>query len=583
MDGSDDKGKINEGRVKTFAPPEIIAAILDPEDALETVRNTGENGVESQANDQRTTLTAQILSMEDGEPFGNDNISREDELLRDSLNDSLEFEVKDSFQDEEEANRNSTAKDKRSTINSVNSKHESIKSRQSVKSVQSTSNEVPNAKNKSANPQKLGTKTKTEPSPPKVNFIDKNKEVGKRTKGGSYAAKFQQKVKLKYDKDFKGHSTTTNNLLEETSEQYDYFESSFNSRTGNALSNTSGTHLNANMYGGYASNMSTYYNPENTYGLNNNPYSMPQEYAYWGSVVDAQYQYLNQPYQTPCSDFGLRYSNHGQQSYQPLAGAATYPYNGYHRAYPVMTQGYTSYSSQSAPPGGPNYARQPLIERVEFFAEHDDLALSLPNSRFVNNSQRFQEGSLMQRRFVSEPQLSTSPMIKDSKGPESGNNGGDSLTSPRQPVDYKPYTLKEYRQIRNETPSQMGSLGPDTDSEEYKQKLYKLNKQKEYAEMLRSQHAALKPHWEKKAPPLNPTPARLKQAEAKRKAAMNYAKTVPKPKTMTPRQPYIRTEQPQSLAETGDLTLVEILRLRHEKEKHEVDVIRKDIAAKIRH
>ena len=68
--------------------------------------------------------------------------------------------------------------------------------------------------------------------------------------------------------------------------------------------------------------------------------------------------------------------------------------------------------------------------------------------------------------------------------------------------------------------------------------------------------------------------------------ALNYAKNVPKPKQMPSRKrgspgsgQYRDTRADDNQEE---ITVLEILRLRHEKEKKEVDTIRKDLASKIR-
>ena len=67
--------------------------------------------------------------------------------------------------------------------------------------------------------------------------------------------------------------------------------------------------------------------------------------------------------------------------------------------------------------------------------------------------------------------------------------------------------------------------------------------------------------------------------------ALNYAKNVPKPKQMASRKRGSlgsgRYRDSQA-ADNEEITVLEILRLRHEKEKKEVDTIRKDLASKIR-
>lgn len=68
--------------------------------------------------------------------------------------------------------------------------------------------------------------------------------------------------------------------------------------------------------------------------------------------------------------------------------------------------------------------------------------------------------------------------------------------------------------------------------------------------------------------------------------ALNYAKNVPKPKQMASRKRGSpgsgRYRDSQAANNQEEITVLEILRLRHEKEKKEVDTIRKDLASKIR-
>lgn len=68
--------------------------------------------------------------------------------------------------------------------------------------------------------------------------------------------------------------------------------------------------------------------------------------------------------------------------------------------------------------------------------------------------------------------------------------------------------------------------------------------------------------------------------------ALNYAKNVPKPKPMASRKRENsgsgRHWEETRGDEDQEITVLEILRMRHEKEKQEVDSIRKDLASKIR-
>ena len=63
---------------------------------------------------------------------------------------------------------------------------------------------------------------------------------------------------------------------------------------------------------------------------------------------------------------------------------------------------------------------------------------------------------------------------------------------------------------------------------------------------------------------------------------MKYAKNVPKPKIMVGRKvPKSRKDRAENDGDQ-EITVLELLRLRHEQEKKEVDSIRKDLASKLR-
>jgi hypothetical protein len=60
--------------------------------------------------------------------------------------------------------------------------------------------------------------------------------------------------------------------------------------------------------------------------------------------------------------------------------------------------------------------------------------------------------------------------------------------------------------------------------------------------------------------------------------AINYAKTVPKPKLMESRQ---HKEQDQQDDNEKEVTLLELLKMRHDKEKSEVESLRKEMTVKM--
>ena len=68
--------------------------------------------------------------------------------------------------------------------------------------------------------------------------------------------------------------------------------------------------------------------------------------------------------------------------------------------------------------------------------------------------------------------------------------------------------------------------------------------------------------------------------------ALNYAKNVPKPKQVASRGQHHRNRAGRNIGEKmqeeKDVTVLELLKMRHEREKNEVDAIRKELASKLR-
>lgn len=62
---------------------------------------------------------------------------------------------------------------------------------------------------------------------------------------------------------------------------------------------------------------------------------------------------------------------------------------------------------------------------------------------------------------------------------------------------------------------------------------------------------------------------------------MNYAKNVPKPKQIVGRK-VPKSGKDRAEKDDQEITVLELLRLRHEQERKEVDSIRKDLASKLR-
>ncbi|XP_074633515.1 uncharacterized protein LOC141892220 [Acropora palmata] len=298
---------------------------------------------------------------------------------------------------------------------------------------------------------------------------------------------------------------------------------------------------------------------------------------------------------------GLHLRNHKHEPYYDLSGYnSTYntgdpvSYDGefqyaqLHNGGSVGPLHYSKLSTQSAPPGLYGYQRRPLISSLHHFEEDFNFSLVLPNGDFVDQGyvEKLPESSL-HRKFSSEPQLehSGSALSQKLENVQRNNHssGGHSTSQPS--LSYKPYSLKDYQSFMGTKVKQSaGGLGPNIDTDDYKERVKKVIKQRDYATMLRAQHSTMKKQKGIKGPvlPSAGKPERLKEAEMKRQAALNYAKNVPKPKQMVGRKVPKSGKDRPGKDDDQEITVLELLRLRHEQEKKEVDSIRKDLASKLR-
>lgn len=172
-------------------------------------------------------------------------------------------------------------------------------------------------------------------------------------------------------------------------------------------------------------------------------------------------------------------------SYQPASYARGYQSamanlrQSHAMAGPVPPVHYNPLSTQSAPPGGYGYHRKPLISNIHHLREedyhYDNLSSALPNTDFVNSDRgnKIPESSL-HRKFSSEPYLvqPSSPSLQKMANVGRDSKASGSYSSLRQPFQYKPYTLKDYRNFAGANVEHLaGGLGPNVDSDEFKEKV----------------------------------------------------------------------------------------------------------------
>lgn len=416
-----------QGVIKTVASPTVLAAILDQTiDDKQTFNSL-----------ERSSLEEKCLVNSEQQKIVSLNMDRsgEESILNDSfVDDSLEFSERSLENIDAESEKQKT---------------DCTPLPESILRANSDNNNSKDAKplNKTAKNKQI-TKQKAR----ETNFVDLNKERLNRATGkSSYAAMYSQKVKQKQNNS-KQNQDKDNATKEKTKDQkqppFSYDSTKQNNYSSIPIQDrVSSLSIHDGNY-----EKSPYYYVDPSYSQNNYNNTYPSA----NQTTVGYNSYLSQPYHVPYKDFGLRYSNHGHQTYMApssLGHSRPMDNTSVNQAQP--------YHSQSAPPGAPT--RQPLLDKVEFFPEQEHyLSRTLSNSQFINPLQLYQRELVLERRFVSEPQLYS--VLERGK-----ENGASDDITPRK-ADYKPYTLKEYKQI-NDPLDKLGGLGPETESDEYKEKV----------------------------------------------------------------------------------------------------------------
>lgn len=432
MEEIEEEENQSQGVIKTVASPTILAAILDESD--QDKQTTDVKSQEEKCPRRSSLDKLPSLEMAEGQNDSN--------LDNSFVADSLEYDERlQASIDEQVVDQSANVSDRNSSL------------------VDSPLRENTSAASTGSKPLNKSVKIKQTPKqkPKETNFIDLNKGKLNRTSGkSSYAAMYSQKLKQKStQEDVSDGATKGKSKLPQSEKQ-----SSTNSNLSYAKQNSysSVQERNSSLSGiNPLYEQSSYYNVDPSYlqnSLNNYPASGVNQPAIIGYN-----DYFSQPYHVPYRDFGLRYSNYGHQSYM-MASAVGVP-----RPADNINQ-VQGYLSQSAPPAAPG--RQSLLDQVEFFPEQEHfLSQSLTNSQFINPMQLYHAPSVLEKRFVSEPHLSSMHSVTE-KGRENRNNVNSNL---QKTQDYKPYTLKDYKQFKNDQPDEFGGLGPETETEEYKEKV----------------------------------------------------------------------------------------------------------------
>ncbi|XP_025100409.1 uncharacterized protein LOC112567791 isoform X2 [Pomacea canaliculata] len=151
---------------------------------------------------------------------------------------------------------------------------------------------------------------------------------------------------------------------------------------------------------------------------------------------------------------------------------------------------------------------------------------------------------------------------------------------------YRVYSLQDYKRMQKEVC--LGTLGPDLDSETFKEKREKMLRQNEYARSVKEKNSKERIH---RKPPAVPKPKEQDDIISRRTLAIEYAKNVPKPTVKPKPTPYNsynlasqlspiaknsgRGQQQNSFPEPSvEMLDLERLHQRHEEDKRSAEQIR---------
>lgn len=408
-----------EDKITTFASPAVLAAILD-EDAVHGMVDTNEQGRDSE---------------------------RIDESLESSLNDSLESTKLRELGDLERLNTSESSKP--------------LELSDQVSDFPKSSTPYLQTSDES-NVRKLDKAPK--PRRPQ-HIIERNKErIGERTPAkASYAQmhaikkrnnlqKIEDKKQGKKSPENAPGSSLGNQSehLEETLDQNSYFQGHVGQ-----IHHDLGP-VDHEQESDFLQDDSSLNGSFNTYQQHGPYYDVSQN----SSLNYNEASYLYQP-----ASYGRGYQSAMANLRQSHAMAG-----------PVPPLHYNPLSTQSAPPGVYGYHRKPLISNIRSLHEEDyNLSSALPNTDFVHSDRGNKiPVSSLHRKFSSEPYLvqSSSPSLQKITNVGRYSKASGSYSSLRQPFQYKPYTLKEYRNFTGAEGEHLaGGLGPNVDTDDFKEKV----------------------------------------------------------------------------------------------------------------
>uniref|UniRef100_A0A7S0EK80 Uncharacterized protein n=1 Tax=Hanusia phi TaxID=3032 RepID=A0A7S0EK80_9CRYP len=179
-------------------------------------------------------------------------------------------------------------------------------------------------------------------------------------------------------------------------------------------------------------------------------------------------------------------------------------------------------------------------------------------------------------RFKTSKESSSRRTVKElgdgyAKQDASYVNPEDQLAYSRKarPVEYRPYSEKEYKaQYALGEYYELGKLGPDLDVNELNEKRQRQERIRAYAEAVR--------HENKNLIAMAPERRDKPKPPSKREKAIEFARKVPRPKLRAAQE----TSEEKSEPEEEQVTELQLLALRHKRDKDLVMAIKRDLGMK---
>ena len=438
MENREEKQNIDsvDGKITTFVSPAVLAAILDRESLNE----------DANIHDTMIDTNAQEPDQE--------NLK---DSLEFSLNDSLELRKLQEF---------GVAEPAESTVQ----KSDPLEFTEQVLDFPKTS--TPAQKSNESNGRTVEKASR--PRRPQ-HIIERNKEnVGKRMSSKtSYARMHATKAKNKLDNKRDEKSRT-----KQEGEKSPSVASGSDSGLVNQSEVNNDLDQSANSYGHARQTQN-----DLGYPVHDTQGDLPQDSVLNGTLHTYHNQHHGPYYDVSQTSNVYHNTYESGYSYQPTSYTRGYQSavanlrQSHAMAGPISSLQYNPLSTQSAPPGGYGYHRKPLdIHHLHGEDYYNNLSSALPNTDFLNSDRenKIPEPSL-HRKFSSEPYLvlSSSPSLQKMENIGRDSKASGSYSSLRQPFQYKPYTLKDYRNIAGANVEHLaGGLGPNVDTDQFKEKVH---------------------------------------------------------------------------------------------------------------